>query len=310
MGNYLRLYVRSCQCKSPSEERFSSTTENEEVLVLQNAKAIGYELHDRFQPLNFNHLKLTFENYGRWHAFGIAYRDQHPEEFRKRFSDLECVIIALLPTLKSVIDNSEQTLYAVLDEQGELDLKKRFKGLLKGSIYESILYYNSKREENCIVLHGDCWNNNFMFKYTDDDKTTPQKVIFLDFQVSKIGSPVLDLSYHFYSTASGSEHQYFDTLLRIYHNSLSSTIKQLGSDPDKLFPYEELIRQWKEYSLFGCLLAMLILTVALSEKEDTFDIESMTDENINNMFEQLKKKNFTRLSSRMINVVKHFLGNL
>ncbi|XP_066257513.1 uncharacterized protein [Euwallacea similis] len=284
-------------------------TENEEVLVLQNTKAIGYELHDRFQPLNLNHLKLTFENYGRWHALGIAYKDQYPEEFRKHFSDMECVIKAFFPPMRNVVDSTEQMVYSVLDEQGELNLKKRFKEALKGNMFDSIMESVSRPEENCVITHGDCWNNNFMFKYTDHFKTNPQKVVFLDFQVSNAGSPVLDLSYHLYATASEAELQQFDTLLRIYHNSLSSTIKQLGSDPDKLFPYEELVKQWKKYSLYGCLFSMIVLPIALSEKDDSLDIQNWDEKEINNMFDQVKKKNFTQLASRMISVIKHFLDD-
>jgi hypothetical protein len=43
----------------------------------------------------------------------------------------------------------------------------------------------------CALLHGDCWNNNFMFLYDDDGNLESMKI--LDYQLMRYGCVCLDL---------------------------------------------------------------------------------------------------------------------
>nr|CAI5850691.1 unnamed protein product [Callosobruchus analis] len=47
-----------------------------EIIVLQNMKMSGYELHDRQKTMNFEHTKAVLQEYGRLHAISFALRDQ------------------------------------------------------------------------------------------------------------------------------------------------------------------------------------------------------------------------------------------
>ncbi|RZC41631.1 EcKinase and/or APH domain containing protein, partial [Asbolus verrucosus] len=42
-----------------------------------------------------------------------------------------------------------------------------------------------------VILHDDCWTNNFMFKY-EEDFNKPTDIYIIDWQCSGIGSPVID----------------------------------------------------------------------------------------------------------------------
>ena len=48
-----------------------------------------------------------------------------------------------------------------------------------------------KNGQFCAVLHGDCWNNNFMFLYDDGGQLEAMKV--LDYQLMRYGCIALDL---------------------------------------------------------------------------------------------------------------------
>ena len=48
-----------------------------------------------------------------------------------------------------------------------------------------------KAGQFCTMLHGDCWNNNFMFLY--DDEGNLKTMMMVDYQLMRYGSVVHDL---------------------------------------------------------------------------------------------------------------------
>ncbi|RZC37726.1 EcKinase and/or DUF1679 domain containing protein, partial [Asbolus verrucosus] len=90
-----------------------------------------------------------------------------------------------------------------------------------------------------------------MFKYQGDDKSKPTDMRFLDFQLSRVGSPVIDLSYFLYSCADEEVLNNFDSILKVYHSSISDCLSELGCDPETAFPFKKLKEHWREYGKFG-----------------------------------------------------------
>lgn len=68
----------------------------------------------------------------------------------------------------------------------------------------------------------------------------------LDFQLARCVSPICDLSFLIYScTQKPFRDQYYDDLLKVYHTELSSAIKSLGSDPEKVYPWDIFLKEVK-----------------------------------------------------------------
>lgn len=128
----------------------------------------------------------------------------------------------------------------------------------------------------------------------------------MDFQIIQVASPVYDLAYHFYETASEKEYNEFPTLLRVYHNSLSTCLNQLGYSVDVLFPFSELESQWKKYSFFGVLMGMVAAPYTMVDKTDVVDFTSMNESHLKKMHEQVKKKNSNLLVSRYLSILRHY----
>lgn len=67
--------------------------------------------------------------------------------------------------------------------------------------------------------------------------------------------------------------QHYVTLLKTYYKSLSDTIRKLGSDPNKLYTYDDLLMQMKKFGdyaiFFGCL--MIIFRIAKAEDVSNVD---------------------------------------
>lgn len=140
--------------------------ENQEIILLENLQ-VGFEIHDRMTPLDMDHVKITFKNYGVWHAFSIAYREKYPKEFQKAKTNLQSPLAALQPLFEPLFLTSEENVYAVLKEAGEADLVAQLKKEVSSSFFLKTIELDhlTANETNNVIVHGDGWNNNFMFKY-------------------------------------------------------------------------------------------------------------------------------------------------
>jgi thiamine kinase-like enzyme len=80
------------------------------------------------------------------------------------------------------------------------------------------------------------------------------KAKMIDFQLARFASPALDISFFIYScTTEELRVQYYDDLLKAYHESLSAIVKDFGSNPEFLFPFKAL-----EVKIFNFFMFWLI----------------------------------------------------
>lgn len=111
-----------------------------------------------------------------------------------------------------------------------------------------------------------------MDNFQDDGKLEDMKLI--DFQIVRPGTPVYDLSYFFYTGGNKELFDNLDEYLKVYHESLSTNIRELGSDPEKLYPFKQLKEDWKNYGMFGTIFSLMLTKVKLLKSEDVQDIVS------------------------------------
>ncbi|XP_021936590.1 uncharacterized protein LOC110838079 [Zootermopsis nevadensis] len=215
----------------------------EEVLVLEDMQQQGYMMLDRYTGLDVTHCQLVLDQLAKLHAFSFAMRDQKPEQFNGLKDSVSETLYE--ETRLKGLQEYVASLEPLIDEA----LMTRVPGVSKYKQRASDFihnYYNTmlkcvdgaEAEPYAVICHGDCWNNNYLFKYGKDD-SKPTGVILLDFQLSRYSSPVLDLSYFI---ASCTDHalrcEHYDLLLARYYDSLARFIRLLGSDPQKLFPQD------------------------------------------------------------------------
>lgn len=86
----------------------------------------------------------------------------------------------------------------------------------------------------------------------------------------------------FSSTDRLLREKHFDKLIKIYHDSLSNTIKKLGSDPEKLFSFNDLLGELKHYGRFGLILAPILLQVITSNPDDIPDLDEFAEDMASN----------------------------
>ncbi|XP_018568331.1 uncharacterized protein LOC108908699 [Anoplophora glabripennis] len=274
-----------------------------EFLIFENLKEVGYKLWNRKVPMDAEHVALVFSEYGKFHAVSLAIRDQDPEMYKELTKDLMSIFEDSYS--KEEFDhaakiNIDKGFRAVKGDNNATEALRRFSDSL------ATLFEHFNIPENGIVInHGDCWCNNMMFKYGDSRNThKPTKVCLLDWQLTKTGSPVYDLAYFFF--ACGSKDIFYDykKYLKIYHETVSKNLIELSCDPEKIFPYTLLEHHWKMHAKFGLFMALMVLTVMLSEVEE---VKELTDavENNESIFETFNYDgiNINEYNKRILDIV-------
>lgn len=136
-----------------------------DVVVLEDMKKIGYELWPKTKPLNRKHVEFVVREYGKLHAVSVALEIQQEETFRGLVEDLERNVKSVWysEVMKSLLVKSlERSGELLKNKVPENDIQK-FLNLKK-----QIGVINSELEDDNrlkVICHGDCWNNNFMYKY-------------------------------------------------------------------------------------------------------------------------------------------------
>jgi len=257
------------------------------ALVMEDLKKAGYEMFDKFKPSDFNHVKLFMESLGKYHAISFALKDQRPGVL-EQFKDLEDIFADQVKRSPDMMQAMFRFSYDRAILAFENDIAKEAAVCTLRKLKENFLHdlttlpLGRKTEPFSVINHGDCWNNNLMFKY-DEKSNIPQKICLLDWQLGRYSSPVLDITYFmFSSTDRALREEHYDKLIKIYHNALSNTITKLGSDPEKLFSFNDLLEELKRYGRFGLVLAPVLLQIITSKPDDIPDMDEFAEDFANN----------------------------
>lgn len=109
-------------------------------------------------------------------------------------------------------------------------------------------------------------------------KNELKSICLLDFQLSRYSSPVLDILYNiFTSTDKQSRAASYDELLKTYHSSLSNTIEKLGSDPKKLYSFDNLQAQLRKFGEFALLCGPMIIQIKVANAQDIGNLDDYAE---------------------------------
>jgi thiamine kinase-like enzyme len=144
---------------------YDSIIEEEmEVLILGNMKTSGYSLHDRFNPMDQEHIRKIIKVYGKLHAISFALRDQKPEVFKELGGKLTDMMKLSAKYIKPKEDrNTYEDIIKIAKEKKEDDVVAKLNILNERT--KRLNEITDPNDPYAVILHGDCWNNNFMFKY-------------------------------------------------------------------------------------------------------------------------------------------------
>nr|CAI5855349.1 unnamed protein product [Callosobruchus analis] len=138
-----------------------------DVIVLENIKSSGYQLHDKLKCMNLSHTKTVLQEYAKLHALSFALENQNPELFSTLLDGCtEDLFLDFLkkPKYQQSINDSLQQGVNILKKYDGDDLAAKYARITTDGVNRVIELLEEKNDQR-VINHGDCWNNNFMFKY-------------------------------------------------------------------------------------------------------------------------------------------------
>lgn len=247
-----------------------------DFIVLENINYLGYISPDRQSYITLEDCVLIIKALGRFHGMSIAFRNQDPVNFEKAANSLEEVYYserlrswytkflddAMLVARDAVSKTFPNTKYE--------ELANKF---LSENLYSDMISLVSEKSKFSVIGHGDCWTPNFLSKFEGE---TAVAVKIIDFQLARYASFALDFMFFIYScTSQELRENHFEEIFKAYHLSAADLIKDLGSDPEKIFPISEVRKELTYFGRFGCGMGIESLPMSMIDEEDVADLDSL-----------------------------------
>lgn len=252
---------------------------SENTIVMEDMKARGYLKLDNRESLDMPHIRLVLKEMGRFHGLSFAFKDQNPQKFAVLKSSVNETVFKSSKTghFCSILTSGWKGALGVARKTFTTDHLQIIEAFL-GNVWNKMRTLAKPQEPYAVILHGDAFINNILFHYpSEETEETPDKLCLIDFQMSRYGSPALDLSFfllRYYTEEAG--HNYRD-LLRVYHDGLREFALELGSNADELFPFSALEEEMQKYSAFGMAMALICIPGTMSEANCSFNDDDSGD---------------------------------
>lgn len=206
----------------------ANDTEPNECVLLEDMAIRGFSIIDRCDDeVTADHVHVMMKSLGKFHAISLALRDQRPEQFQKLTANFSEIFVRKDDAfLRAYYEKQVEFAVEVVSGEKDVHLLVKLKKLLeKEAIDIAVDCLGVSSDSASVISHGDTWQNNIMFRFDGSGK--PIEACFLDWQISRYSSPVIDIVYFMFScTTKALRDKHYDSFLRTYHDSLSNHVRR------------------------------------------------------------------------------------
>lgn len=254
------------------------TTKKKDTIVLEDLQNSGYKMANRHAGLDLEHCTLTVRALARLHAASVALHKTDPSSLDMYSEAMFADTGEQREYMEKSFQHNLNILASNLDKwPGYEPYANKIRKLVPTAADQMIKCTKPKEDSLNVLNHGDCWTNNMMFHYCPKTGEVDD-VRFVDFQLARFSSPVLDLQY-FLCTSTNDEIRFRqrDRLLREYHAELRDTLEDLKLDPDQ-YTLQQLKEEFEDNDVFGLLIVCTYLSAMLATPIDAPDFSELKEE--------------------------------
>lgn len=147
------------------------------LVIMDDLRTKGYKMWPRNKVMSIDHCKLVIQALAKFHAVSFALKDQKPDIFEefKTLNDITRRIFKSDQLDKHVELGFNRAINVLkCDEHKAVleDIKAQFLTYLENLLNED------KHKAIGIITHGDCWNNNIIYRYQKVNEVIENKNLY------------------------------------------------------------------------------------------------------------------------------------
>nr|XP_045586384.1 uncharacterized protein LOC123748238 isoform X1 [Procambarus clarkii]XP_045586385.1 uncharacterized protein LOC123748238 isoform X2 [Procambarus clarkii] len=265
----------------------TSLEKDKEMIFLEDLRSREFKMFDRKKGMDVAHATLVLQELARLHAASLLVKATAPEQdLADRFTYVKVEWINFSEHAKKIFNDmfagalagGEEMLHDIEGYKvAELWLAKHKNNC--ANLFQSQLVRSPKFD---VICHGDCWNNNVLFRYNEEGD--PVEVMLVDLQMSRVASPATDLNYLLFTSLHGKDRKAnWQDFLSSYYDTFRGVMEAGGGDVP--FTLEELHQEARDKMEYGLLFATMSASMMLGEADESPDLINMKPEDIPKMTE-------------------------
>lgn len=137
------------------------------ILIMEDLTVKNFKMWPKNELITLDHELLVLRELAKYHAISFAMKDQRPNEFAEftKLTDITYDVI-INGSLKNHFDKIIERAANEMENSKHSEILHKFRKSYTKSMENLLLGEIST--EFAVIRHGDCWNNNFLFKYGGD----------------------------------------------------------------------------------------------------------------------------------------------
>ncbi|XP_068235963.1 uncharacterized kinase-like protein D1044.1 [Palaemon carinicauda] len=271
---------------------YNSDEKGRELVFLEDLRPKGFKMFDRTVGMDARHSVMLLEALATFHGASLLLNEKISfkklsERYPYLSMDWHNFSEDAEQMLLEMFEPCMQTTADLLHSLGGYNEAEKWVLESKGVICQKLAQHLGPDGPFSVICHGDCWNNNVLFRYDEDGN--PVEVMLIDLQLSRVASLATDLNYFMMTSLIGEVRKTNEQLfLKAYSQKLNSMMSSAGKRLP--FTFDDIVREFRRKHEYGLIFAVLIGYITVAPKEEIPDFHEIKEEDIPKMVEEFKDK--------------------